>query len=47
MRAGDPLTLATGVLLTLHGFLFSAPTMTGPTGTTGRTSPRSTPSWPA
>jgi AcrR family transcriptional regulator len=33
VRAGDPLTLATGVLLTLHGFLFSAPTMTGPTGT--------------
>lgn len=30
VRAGDPLTLATGVLLTLHGFLFSAPTMTGP-----------------
>ena len=29
VRAGDPLTLATGVLLTLHGFLFSAPTMTG------------------
>ena len=30
VRAGDPLTLATGVLLTLHGFLFSAPLMTGP-----------------
>ena len=30
VRAGDPLTLASGVLLTLHGFLFSAPTMTGP-----------------
>lgn len=30
VRAGDPLTLATGVLLTLHGFLFSAPTMTSP-----------------
>ncbi len=35
VRAGDPLTLATGVLLTLHGFLFSACTMTVPaTGTT-------------
>lgn len=35
VRAGDPLTLASGILLTLHGFLFSAPTMTVPaTGTT-------------
>ena len=30
VRPGDPPTLASGVLLTLHGFLFSAPTMTGP-----------------
>ena len=34
VRAGDPLTLASGVLLTLHGFLFSAPTMTAPSGPT-------------
>ncbi len=30
VRAGDATTLASGVLLTLHGFLFSAATMTGP-----------------
>lgn len=30
VRADDATTLASGVLLTLHGFLFSAPTMTQP-----------------
>ncbi len=34
VRADDATTLATGILLTLHGFLFSASTMTG-TGTNG------------
>ncbi|QIK67812.1 TetR/AcrR family transcriptional regulator [Nocardioides sp. HDW12B] len=37
VRADDAMTLASGVLLTLHGFLFSAPTMTEPvTGGTTR-----------